>query len=452
MQLRTRLLLVGAALPLALMIATTGVAGLAFERVLLAEHDQALLGQAAVEAVSLFDRANAPHLHLLDSPLENQLRDFPPRGVLYGPEGTRIAGYPDLATGPEFLDPRGLSREATLITVDTPAGRDRVLEVRVDDPQGRPYALWLAASLERHDREMASYWQISGLVVAIAGALLLLGQWIHARSLSTRVGNLSEHMRRLRAGALDQAPPLDDHDDEIAALRQAIAATTERLAAARVSQDRLVADAAHELRTPLATLRASIDVALRRERSLDELRATLEQAREEVERLAALASSLLDLAALRASPLEREPGDLVTVLVEAVDAARLLAEARGIVVELEAPEHAPAEFAAASIRQALDNLLGNAIKFSPAGGEIAIALTREADTHAWRFRVLDRGPGVPERERDAIFEPFHRVALDRPGKGLGLAIVRDVAERHGGRVWVEPRESGGAAFCLALPG
>ncbi|MFV8752318.1 ATP-binding protein [Nannocystaceae bacterium ST9] len=450
MQLRTRLLLVGAALPLALMIATTAIAGLVFERVLLAEHDQALLGQAAVEAVSLFDRANSPHLHLLDSPLENQLRDFPPRGVLYGPDGARVTGYPDLETGPERLDPREIPREASLITVDTPAGRDRVLEVRVDDPQGRPHALWLAASLDRHDREMATYWQVSGLVVTIAGLFLLLGQWIHARSLSTRVGNLSAHMRRLRAGTLDQVPPEDLHDDEIAELRQAIAETTVRLDAARTSQDRLVADAAHELRTPLATLRAGIDVALRRERSIDELRATLEQAREEVDRLAALASSLLDLAALRASPLERRPGDLVGVLVEAVDAARMQAEERGLLVRMHAPDSAAAEFAAPALRQALDNLLGNAIKFSPAGGEIAIALGREGAQ--WCFRVLDCGPGVPESERAAIFEPFHRVALDRPGKGLGLAIVRDVAERHGGRVWVEGRECGGAAFCLALPG
>jgi signal transduction histidine kinase len=449
MQLRTRLLLVGAALPLALMIATTGIAGLAFERVLLDEHDQALLGQAAVEAVSLFDRANAPHLHLLDSPLESQLRDFPPRGVLYGPDGTRVTGYPDMHTGPERLDPRSVSREALLTTIDTPQGRERVLEVRVDDPRGQPYALWLAASLERHDREMAVYWQISGLVLAIAGTLLLLGQWIHARSLSTRVGHLSEHMRRLRAGALDEPPPPDEHDDEIAALRQAIADTTERLAAARVSQDRLVADAAHELRTPLATLRASIDVALRRERTGAELRTTLEQAREEVDRLAALASSLLDLAALRASPLERRRGDLASVLVEAVDAARLLAEARGIVVELDAPEHAACEHAATAIRQAIDNLLDNAIKFSSEGGEVVVSLQRDAGH--WCLRVLDRGPGVAEGEREAIFEPFHRIALDRPGKGLGLAIVRDVAERHGGRAWVEAREGGGAVFCLSLP-
>ncbi len=450
MQLRTRLLLVGAALPLALMIATTATAGLVFERVLLAEHDQALLGQAAVEAVSLFDRANAPHLHLLDSPLENQLRDFPPRGVLYGPDGQRLTGYPDLATGPERLDPWQIPRAAQLSTVATSVGRDRVLEVRVDDPQGQPHALWLAASLDRHDREMASYWQVSGLVLAIAGALLLLGQWIHARSLSTRVGNLSEHMRRLRAGGLAQPPPEDPNDDEIAELRQAIAETTLRLDAARTAQDRLVADAAHELRTPLATLRASIDVALRRERTIEELHTTLEQAREEVDRLAALASSLLDLAALRASPLERRPGDLVGVLIEAVDAARMQAEEHGLLVRMQAPASAPAEFAAPALRQALDNLLDNAIKFSPTGGEIAIELTREATQ--WCFRVLDCGPGVAQSEQAAIFEPFHRVALDRPGKGLGLAIVRDVAERHGGRVWVEDRECGGAVFCLALPG
>ena len=465
MKLRTRLLLFGAVLPIALLLVGTVVAGGAFERAMLAEHDRALLGQGAVEAVSLFDRANTPHLHLAESPLEARVREHPPHGALYGPDGARITAYPADADVPARLLPSAVSYEPTLHTEPAPTGRRRVLQLRVDDPTGRPFALWLSAALDRHDREMSAYWRISGVVLAAVAGLVLLVQLAHARSLARRVGTLGEHMRQLRAGRLDARPAPDPVGDEIAALRDAIARTTEQLEAARQGQDRLVADAAHELRTPLASMRAGIDVALRRERSREQLRATLDDVRHEVDRLAALATRLLDLAALRASPLQRRRADLVPVLLEAVDAARAAAEPCGVLVELRAPARAFAEHAPVAVRQALDNLLTNAIKLSVPDGRVEVELREDGD--GWRFTVSDRGPGVPPAEREAIFEPFHRVAphaadrpdppLDQPshggppGKGLGLAIVRDVAQRHGGRAWTEPREGGGACFHLRLP-
>jgi signal transduction histidine kinase len=448
MQLRTRLLLFGAGLPLALLIATVVISGLVFNRTLLAEHDRALLGQAGVEAVSLFDRASNPHLHLLESPLDSQIRDFTPRGALFGPDGEPIARYPVDAVIPEHVEPRSWTLEPQIATVQGPNGHDRQLWVRVDGPDGQPHGLWLAASLERHDREMASYWRIAALVVVLVAAVLLAIQIFHARRLSARVGNLTTHMRKLRAGHLDVTPPADHEHDEIAELRRAIAETTERLAAARSSQDRLIADAAHELRTPLAAMRAGIDVALRRDRPAEQLRETLEHTLIEVARLSDLSSSLLDLAALRASPLQRSRGDLVHVLVEAVDAARALAEERGCVVRMRAPEAALAEYSGSAIRQALDNLLHNAIKFSPPGSSIEITLSERDE--AWMFAIVDAGPGVPADAREAIFQPFHRLGRAGPGGGLGLAIVRDVATRHHGRAWVEETSSGGSRFLFTL--
>lgn len=448
MQLRTRLLLFGAGLPLALLIATVVISGLVFNRTLLAEHDRALLGQAGVEAVSLFDRASNPHLHLLESPLDSQIRDFTPRGALFGPDGEPIARYPVDAVIPEHVEPRSWTLEPQLVTVQGPNGHDRQLWVRVDGPDGKPHGLWLAASLERHDREMASYWRIAALVLLLVAAVLLAIQIFHARRLSARVGNLTTHMRKLRAGHLDVTPPADHEHDEIAELRRAIAETTERLAAARSSQDRLIADAAHELRTPLAAMQAGIDVALRRDRPAEQLRETLEHTLVEVARLSDLSSSLLDLAALRASPLQRSRGDLVHVLVEAVDAARALAEERGCVVRMRAPESALAEYSGSAIRQALDNLLHNAIKFSPLGSSIEITLSERDE--AWMFAIVDTGPGVPADAREAIFQPFHRLGRAGSGGGLGLAIVRDVAIRHHGRAWVEDGPSGGARFLFTL--
>lgn len=449
MKLRTRLVLLGAVMPTTLLVAASVVAGVVFERVMLDEHDRALVGQAAVEAVSLFDRAAAPHLHLGESPLERAVGEHPPEGALYGPDGERVTTYPDDADVPARVRPSALGYEPTLHTETVAGGRRRVLALRVDDPRGRPFALWLSASLERHDREMEAYWRISGLLVAVVAALALVVQLAHARGLARRVGSLGAHMSELRAGRLDVRPAPDTVGDEITELRDAIAETTRELEVARQSQDRLVADAAHELRTPLASMRAAIDVALRRERAPQELRVTLDEARREVDRLAELATRLLDLAALRAGPLERQRGDLVPVLMEAVDAARAAGEPHGVLVELRAPAHAVAPHAPMAVRQALDNLLSNALKHSPAGGRVEVELRDDGD--AWCLTVADQGPGVAAAEREAIFQPFHRTAHDVPGKGLGLAIVRDVAQRHDGRAWVDAREGGGARFHLRLP-
>lgn len=454
MKLRAHLLLFGALFPFSLLVAGAVVSGLAFDRVLLLEHDRALLNQAALEAVSLFDRLGAPHLHLSESPLSSQVQEFAPRAALYDPSGRRLTRYPKHGEAPARLDPSTLSSDPVLRTIEGPGGtRERTLEVRVADPQGQPYGLWLATSLERHDREMASYWRISGLVMGVVGIVLLLGQAGYARRLARRVENLTFHMRRLRAGELEHAPPPDRARDEVGELREAIAETTRKLAAARQSQDRLVADAAHELRTPLAAMRAGIEVTLRRERTPAELREALEQTREEVERLGALADRLLDLAALRSSSLERAHLDLVPVLLDAVDRARALAEERGVLVELQAPARVELEFAPSFMRQALDNLLGNAIKFSPERGLVTV--TVKAYGEGWEIAVSDEGPGVPERARKAIFQPFHRELRQVPGKGLGLAIVMDVVERHGGEVWVQDadpnRSPPGARFVLRFP-
>lgn len=454
MKLRAHLLLFGALFPLSLLVGSTVISGFAFDRVLLLEHDRALLNQAALEAVSLFDRLGAPHLHLSDSPLSSRVREFAPRAALYDPQGQLIMRYPQQADVPKQLGPHSLPLDPSLHTVQGASrGRERVLQVQVIDPSGQPYGLWLATSLERHDREMASFWKISGLVMGMVGIVLLLGQSIYAHRLARRVAHLTMHMRRLRAGELEHEPPPDGARDEVGELREAIAETTLKLAAVRQSQDRLVADAAHELRTPLAAMRAGIEVTLRRERSPVELREALEQTREEVERLAALADRLLDLAALRSSVLERGEGDLLPVVLEAVDRARALSEERGVLVSLRAPEAVPMVFSPSFVRQALDNLLGNAIKFSPAHGVVEVAV--EPDAEGWRIAIADQGPGVPAHARKAIFEPFHRELRQVSGKGLGLAIVMDVAQRHGGTAWVEDaradQDPPGARFVLRFP-
>lgn len=450
MQLGTRLLLVGAVLPAVLLLAALLVGGVALDRILHREIDRALLGQAAVEAVSLFDRADAPHLHLIESPLDSRVREFAPLGALYGPDGELIVRYPEGAGVPTHVDPRRLAADAELDDADIDGTPHRVLQMQVRSPAGQPHGLWLAASLETHDSAVRVYWQFTSLSVAVVMLMLAAVQVAHARQLTRRVGALAEHMQRLRAGDLGSTPAPDPHGDVIRTLRDAVAVTTLRLSAAREAQDRLLADAAHELRTPLTAMRAGIDVALRRHRDAAQLEEVLADLRGEVDRLTELATRLLDMAALRGAPLELATGDLADLVHDAIDAARAVAEERGIVIELDEPPRAEAAFARSVLRQALDNLLDNAIKFSRDGGRIEVALDH-ADGR-WRIRVSDHGPGVPAEARERIFDAFERADRAVRGKGLGLAIVAEVARRHGGRCFVDARPDGtsGAVFVLEL--
>ncbi|MBL8941328.1 MAG: HAMP domain-containing histidine kinase, partial [Archangium sp.] len=232
------------------------------------------------------------------------------------------------------------------------------------------------------------------------------------------------------------------------AVHEVLGQATERLQAVRDSRERLLADAAHELRTPLSLMRTRLDLALRRERTSDELKTALFETREEVVRLAELAGRLLDTAAATRGPIVREPTDLHSLLNESVMASKPLAAQRQVTVVLEGPPAFVVSAHAVSIRQAVDNLLSNALKFAPDGSRVAVKLDRVGELV--RIAVIDEGSGIPEAEREAIFEPFHRVRGGPPGTGLGLAIVREVARRHGGRAFVAPT-SPGAEVVIEFP-
>jgi signal transduction histidine kinase len=298
------------------------------------------------------------------------------------------------------------------------------------------------------DTAVRAFYRVTLSLAGLFALALLALQTVQARRLAGRLLALSQHMQALRAGNLDQAPPADRSGDEIAHLRDVIAEATGKLAAAREAQERLIADAAHELRTPLTLMRTSIDLALRKQRDARELREALAETRKEVDRLAALAGNLLDLAAIGRGAWDRQAGDLLDVAREAVEGARAEAEERGLLIQLCADAPAPALFHAGAMRQALDNLLSNAIKFSPPGGIIEMALQTSGSRHL--IIVQDQGPGIAEAEREAVFAPFRRALRGTPGAGLGLTIVREIAQRHGGRVWVAESAHRGARLVLEI--
>ncbi|MEZ4449180.1 MAG: HAMP domain-containing sensor histidine kinase [Nannocystaceae bacterium] len=451
MTLHRRLLIYGALLPSLVLALALCLIGLVLHHLLIDSVDQGLLLQAASESVSLFDRPGGDaHLHFGDSSLSESLRRLGHEGALYGADGARLKAFPADGLAPPRLDVGALEADRPTLVTESIAGggRARVLTMTIKSPRGEPHALWIAVSLAASDAALTAYARAAALIGGAATLLLLLLQIAHARGLVGRVQRLAQHMERLRDGDFSRAPAEDRGDDVIAGLRDAIADATDKLRRAAEGQHRLIADAAHELRTPLAAMRMEIDVTLRRERSPAQLAEALERIRTEVDRLADLATRLLDLARLRGAEWERVPVDLVALCEAALAGVRPVAERRGVALHLEAPRAVMVRGNPGPLRQAVDNLLDNAIKHSPA--DAAVELRLRDDPSEVAIVIDDRGPGVPSGHEESIFAPFHRLDRAGAGAGLGLAIVRDVAGAHGGRASVRAREGGGSSFTLTI--
>jgi signal transduction histidine kinase len=249
----------------------------------------------------------------------------------------------------------------------------------------------------------------------------------------------------------------EDQRAEILARERAARAAAEAAVHAR---DEFLSIAAHELRTPVAAIKGTTQLALRRRE-----RGALDQARAEkalgvvdraVSRLTALIDDLLDVTRLQSGQLALRTArlDLPALVRETADEyAAQLDPAHALAVDLPAVA-VPVDGDAGRLEQVLDNLLGNAVKYSPAGGEIAVALAPDADGAT--VTVRDRGIGLPAGAAERIFEPFGRAAnaaaSHLPGMGLGLHISRRIVELHGGRLWAESAGEGqGTTLHLWLP-
>jgi signal transduction histidine kinase len=260
----------------------------------------------------------------------------------------------------------------------------------------------------------------------------------------------------ISASGIDRRLTAPLANDEIRRLAETLNEMLSRLERAMRHERRFVDDASHELRTPLTALKAELDLARARPRSIDDLSAALSSASEETDRLARLADDLLLLSRSQNGRVALRKQD--TSLRELVDASARtftpLAEAAGIKIVTEAPD-AHAVIDGVRVRQAIDNLLDNAIRHSRTGG--AVHLAAQIEDGSIRITVDDEGPGFTAEFLPEAFEPFRRAIPDHAnglgdglGAGLGLAIVRAIAESHGGFVTAENRRQGGARVSLMI--
>jgi signal transduction histidine kinase len=217
----------------------------------------------------------------------------------------------------------------------------------------------------------------------------------------------------------------------------------------------LVATVAHEFRTPLTSLRMALHLCLEEvvgpitEKQAD----LLYVARQDTERLQQIVDDLLDLSRIQSGRIElhQRPVDAATIARDAAQAFRAPAEAKGIDLRLELlPSLGMVVADPERVDLAFANLVGNAVKYTPAGGRIAISAARNEDVI--RYAITDSGPGVPPELRQAIFEKFvRRPGATTPGAGLGLFIAKEIVEAHAGRIGVEGESREGSTFWFELP-
>ncbi len=304
-------------------------------------------------------------------------------------------------------------------------------------------AYQVARSLDETDRVLRGL-RVRTMVLALTVAAI-------AAAIGVLIANsVTGPLRRLTAaaqhvgttGSLD-APVGTRGNDEVGRLGSAFDRMLGALARSREQQRRLVQDAGHELRTPITSIRTNLDVMrLHPDLSDADRSAVVEDIHAEVEQLTELVNEIVAVAVGDVTDEPREQIDLAELAADVV--ARYQRRSGREIVVVAEPSTVLAQRAA--VQRALSCLLDNATKFDPSGAPIEVSV-REGG-----IAVADRGPGIPENELALVFERFHRAdeARAKPGSGLGLSIVRDIAERHGGSVFARNRDGGGAVVGFRL--
>lgn len=374
-------------------------------------------------------------------------QDLPPNGkIRWQEEPQRQSPSGNPATGP---DPRGRCELAAWTPAGTPGGEDwRLAHVQARDGQA-----WLAADLAAIRQELqGALTQALGLVLPLALLLSALGAWWLSGAVVRPLGRLREAMRGVSPQALDQRLPQQGEDREFQALIQAYNTMLDRLEASFRQASCFSADAAHELRTPLTILQGRIEQAIQRteKRAVQSL---LTEIQDEVGRLSGITRKLLLLSQADAGKLSLslEPLDLSACLAELMDDAHMLAQGQTLLAEIEPGLQLRCDVLL--LRQLLNNLVSNALRYSPPDGRVQLRAWREGSRLCLRLRN-DCAPLRPE-QRERFFERFYRADAAHgrqvDGTGLGLSLAREIARAHGGDLILQPGPEAEVSLLLSLP-
>jgi heavy metal sensor kinase len=433
-----------------------------------------------VETATSIGAALSPELNEGDKPPDAAVREMMPsfqfadRQILVF-DGARLIASSDPPTA-------GRPRHPWPTTIENTPGFDRFLErawlnghecarwrpamgietcaVPLRNASGR---LSVVAARSMHDEQESLEQVRNAFLIAVPLSLLLVGfsGYLLARRSLAPVAAMGEQAARISSATLHERLPVNNERDELGRLAVIFNELLGRLNLSFEQQRRFMADASHELRTPLAIVRGEAEVALSQlDRPNGEYRDALATIHDEGKRMSRVVEDLFTLARADAGQYPLQPTNfyLNDAVSECVHAARTLAAQRGLQVFHQEPKQ---EFLfrgdEALISRMIMNLLDNAIKHTPPGGSVRVALMQDGGSYV--IEVEDTGVGISEEARPFIFERFYRAdksrfrnfETDGGGTGLGLSIARWIAEMHGGAISLRRSDSSGSLFVIRLP-
>jgi heavy metal sensor kinase len=324
---------------------------------------------------------------------------------------------------------------------------------------GKTYTLVILQSLHAQEEMLEEVTSTFAWVIPIALLLASVGGYFLARKSLAPVVAMSSQAGRIGAANLHERLAVQNDRDELGHLAISFNSLLDRLSQSFERQQRFMADASHELRTPVAILRGEAEVALSQQtRSLEEYRESLGVLHHEAERLTHIVEDLFTLTRADAGQYPLQPRDfyLDELVGECVHSARTLALAKKISLNFEEAAESPIRADESLLRRMILNLLDNAIKYTPEGGRVTVACRRAEEEYV--LSITDTGGGIPADLQPRIFERFFRADIARSraengggGAGLGLSISRWIAEAHHGRLELTRSGSLGSTFTAYLP-
>ena len=329
------------------------------------------------------------------------------------------------------------------------------LTSRLHHMQGRSVVVRLAVSEEPLWDEFWDMVSVLGLGLPVIVILIGIAGYAVACRAIKPVEAMAQRAGRISAEHLNERLIIDNADDELGRLGTAFNQTLARLETSFDQLRRFTADASHELRTPLTAIRSVGEVALQTHGDAPYYRDMIGSMLEEVDRLTRLVESLLTISRADAGHIQLQKSSIVLLELAQESAALLdvLAEEKNQTIVVGGDPSVTIWADRLILRQALINLIDNAVKYSPAGGKIRVHV-HAADENAV-VEVLDSGPGIPPEHAEKVFERFYRIDKARSraegGAGLGLSIVQWAVSAHGGKVELKQDTPPGCAFVIRLP-
>jgi heavy metal sensor kinase len=345
-------------------------------------------------------------------------------------------------------------------------GEDKIVRVPGVDPPyrvftggsrigGVPVIVQVARSEAPLTQDLRSLTLVLLLGLPVGVLAAVLGGYSLARRALAPLDRMTERARTINAERLQDRLPVDNPQDELGRLATVFNHTLSRLESSFEQMRRFTSDASHELRTPLTAIRSVGEVGLRGRREEGAYREIIGSMLEEADRLALLVDRLLTLSRADAGrgKLSTDAVDLSTLASEVTEQLDVLADEKHQALHLDIKAQPTWIGDRLVLRQALLNLVDNAIKYSPEGAHITVRVDQQSDDAI--LEVSDTGPGIPEELQPRIFDRFYRVDESRSrnngGTGLGLSIAKWAVEVNGGHLTLESRNGNGCTFRITLP-